>query len=343
MIIIKSSSYILNLFAIIEASTTLTHSPLDDVDATTSSLSSSRLIGSCSTGYTFQGHGLCLEKSYQEDDPPNAAQTIVVMEYVSTEIIEIKEEKHRMELIVVMRYVWEDSRIQLISSFTKPIASLRLKGILIPWFLADKMFPDDWEIWHPDGIKMSTYSQAEEIHHPFSFLALATGKSALASYSSMKWPFENPNTTVLIAQTDFRVTLVCDFYQITFPFDAHDCRIRVSNEDVPGLLLALSSLQKPVTDAARTFSKDGFAITRSLDEGLTEENVSYVDLRFHMKRILSPFVFQYHLPSAAIVSVSQISFIIPTSAIPGRIGLLATLFLTLINLFINHMVRVFFE
>ena len=194
------------------------------------------------------------------------------------------------------------------------------------------------KIWYPVGIKMSTYTQLEEIHHPFSLLAFATGKSALASYPSMTWPFKNPNTTILISQTDFRVTLVCDFYQITFPFDTHDCRIRVSNEDVPDLLLVPSPLQQPVTDTTRTLSKDGFAITRSLDEGFTVENVSYVDLRFHMKRILSPFVFQYHLPSAAIVSVSQISFIIPTSAIPGRIGLLATLFLTLINLFINHMV-----
>ena len=36
--------------------------------------------------------------------------------------------------------------------------------------------------------------------------------------------------------------------------------------------------------------------------------------------------------------LSQIGLIIPLTSIPGRIGLLATLFLSLTNLFINHMV-----
>ena len=82
----------------------------------------------------------------------------------------------------------------------------------------------------------------------------------------------------------------------------------------------------------------GFIITKNLEEGLDGNKDAYVGITFKMVRILSPFIFQYHLPAAAIVFVSQVSFIIPPSAIPGRIGLLATLFLTLINLFINHMV-----
>ena len=49
---------------------------------------------------------------------------------------------------------------------------------------------------------------------------------------------------------------------------------------------------------------------------------------------------KYYLPSAAIVIASQISFIIPMTAIAGRTALLATLFLALINIFTAQQVKV---
>ena len=56
-------------------------------------------------------------------------------------------------------------------------------------------------------------------------------------------------------------------------------------------------------------------------------------------RILRPFIFRYYLPCAAIVMVSALSFIIPVAALPGRIGLAVTQFLTLTSIFIHQMVR----
>ena len=147
----------------------------------------------------------------------------------------------------------------------------------------------------------------------------------------------DPNTTVVVTITDWRMTVPCNFDHSMFPFDTHYCRFRVTNKDsreiIPRLYPGMS------TDKIMTISKYGFTITGYLDEGINGKNHSYVGLKFKMKRTLPPFVYQYHLPSAAIVLVSQLSFIIPASAIPGRVGLLATLFLTLTNLFINHMVR----
>ena len=60
-----------------------------------------------------------------------------------------------------------------------------------------------------------------------------------------------------------------------------------------------------------------------------------------LERILEPYLLQYYFPSIAIVIISQISFIIPLSAIPGRVALIVTLFLTLTNIFIYLMVREF--
>ena len=54
--------------------------------------------------------------------------------------------------------------------------------------------------------------------------------------------------------------------------------------------------------------------------------------------MLPSFLLKYYAPCAAIVLVSEIGFIIPVTVIPGRVGLLVTQFLTLINIFIHQMV-----
>ena len=68
-------------------------------------------------------------------------------------------------------------------------------------------------------------------------------------------------------------------------------------------------------------------------------NRSKAGADFFLERDVTTYLFQYYLPSAIIVLVSQTSFVIPLTAIPGRISLVVTLFLALINIFINEQVR----
>ena len=55
-----------------------------------------------------------------------------------------------------------------------------------------------------------------------------------------------------------------------------------------------------------------------------------------IERGISSYVIEYYLPCASIVAGSAVSFIIPLTAIPGRVSLVVTLFLTLTNLIIQH-------
>ena len=59
-----------------------------------------------------------------------------------------------------------------------------------------------------------------------------------------------------------------------------------------------------------------------------------------LERIIQPYLYQYYFPAIAIVVVSQISFMIPLSASPGRIALVVTQFLTLTNIFIHQIVSI---
>ncbi len=70
-----------------------------------------------------------------------------------------------------------------------------------------------------------------------------------------------------------------------------------------------------------------------------EQGKKYVGFDIELVRTITPFVLKYYLPCAGIVIVSQMSFLISPSSIPGRVALLVTLFLVLTNLFIRQQVR----
>ncbi len=69
------------------------------------------------------------------------------------------------------------------------------------------------------------------------------------------------------------------------------------------------------------------------------DRVVSMDLWVTFKRYWVPFVMKYHIPSAGIALICHISYVIPPStAIPGRVALLATNFLALTNIFSSHQV-----
>ena len=63
-----------------------------------------------------------------------------------------------------------------------------------------------------------------------------------------------------------------------------------------------------------------------------------IGLNIETERILRPYLLKYYIPCVLIVLMSQISFIIPLEALPGRVALVVTQFLTLTSLFIQQMV-----
>ena len=65
----------------------------------------------------------------------------------------------------------------------------------------------------------------------------------------------------------------------------------------------------------------------------TPDPVSTVGFRLELDRKYSKHILSYYLPSLLIVLLSWVSFVIPPEAIPGRMALLITLILVLVNMF----------
>merc|ERR1712038_558237 len=64
-------------------------------------------------------------------------------------------------------------------------------------------------------------------------------------------------------------------------------------------------------------------------------NFSLAGFEMVLTRYVSTYIITYYLPSGLCVIVSWISFLIPMDVIPGRMALLVTLFLVLVNIFNN--------
>ena len=73
----------------------------------------------------------------------------------------------------------------------------------------------------------------------------------------------------------------------------------------------------------------------SLSEN-TDLNYSITGFKMSLERSLKPFVINLYLPTALLVTVSFIGFLIPAEMIPGRMALIVTTFLMLINIENTH-------
>ena len=276
----------------------------------------------CDENGNVLGKGACINKNYQNNEPPPGehGKMIYILIY-HQKILKIEEKAKEVTMDLKVKFLWDDSRIK--TNFTS--ADSHRRGRRLTW---DKLstYPKGIKIWHPQ-LHFDDVSSYTLLHEP------ATSGTLL--YNN---PF-NQNKTLLEFMAEFRITTYCDYILADYPMDTQLCPVRISSKNTADLEL---SLYDPQTNyhTDKRYEVDGFAITitfiGSHRSRLTD--ISSVGFNVQMKRILQPFLLQYYLTCAAIVIATTVSFLIPPSAIPGRIGLLATLFLTLTNIFIQQIV-----
>ena len=66
---------------------------------------------------------------------------------------------------------------------------------------------------------------------------------------------------------------------------------------------------------------------------LVTGNYSVAGFELTLRRKISHYIITYYLPSGMFVIVSWISFLVPADIVPGRMTLLVTVFLVLVNIF----------
>jgi len=267
---------------------------------------------------------VCQMPGYHDTEPPENTEdgnTEIYFEFYSEpQILEMDEKKNKITILIHQYIKWEDPEVK--ARFCSIGESIK--------FPHDKISM----IWYPDLITIT-----EGIQHWKSLYDTMYSDIGLVFDSN---PKNGHNSTMLYAYKDWEVTVSCPFNFTLFPFDIQNCHFRqYSDLDFVNFLLLKSSNDQDgwnnealgfeiAIDIVGTF-------TNSLNNLETNATKNFgFDLT--LKRLIQPYLFQYYLPAMAIVTVSQVSFVIPLSAIPGRVALVVTQFLTLNNIFIHQMV-----
>jgi len=137
------------------------------------------------------------------------------------------------------------------------------------------------------------------------------------------------------------ITFICPMVFDSFPLDTQTCKFQVGSYsyDMSRMIFDVSTLgyiqqsQSITLDYAITINN--LKEKDQLFNGGALGNFSLAGFELKLERHFMSYIITYYLPSGLFVVVSWISFLIPPDIVPGRMALLITLFLVLVNIFNN--------
>ena len=262
----------------------------------------------------------CLRKGYRVSDSPEGYKpTKVYNTFDYLKVLKVEEIEKTLTINIHQSMMWEDKRIK--TQFKKFNGTIELRPHPI-----DVAYP----IWTPStppliyGLK-----EWKSLNSPIFFSELL-----FLSNNTL-----DTNTTLVKAILEWRVTVFCNFDFSNFPLDYHRCQFRMGSRGPEELKQILYDPDN-TCHSMKHYEASSFDLTIEFVGNTPEQENVMKELGFDIKlnRQIKPYLFHYYLPSMLIVVVSFVSFIVPLSAIPGRIVLVVTQFLTLTNLFIHEMV-----
>ena len=268
---------------------------------------------------------VCISRSYQISEPPNVGQpTPIAFAYSKNRVLNINEREKSITLMIETHIAWEDSRIRAKANRLKP-------PIQLPAISKTKQ-----DIWFP--LKFPTIENVKEIRSLLDPIIaedvyLYLGKDVNRLIHEEKFP---QNSTIIGASPIWKLQFFCPFHFDRYPFDQQDCSFKLKIKDIDITLLNFSATRE-VEDYELKLESKSYKPT--YDE-LHQRHVTAIGMSIKMKRKMTPHIYRYYLPCGIIVFMSFFSLMIPLTAIPGRVSMVVTLFLTITNIFIHHMVRI---
>ena len=280
------------------------------------------------------GEVICTSTDYNVNvEPKEISLYPILINLEDYAVVGIDEKKETMTIDIKLFFGWVDERIKAV--FSKNLGLFTLSPVTTR---------DKTHIWNP--FKVMEIINLKERKFNLDPIILKVGlvpsktanefmKGLHKSTSSLN------NNSAVWSQIQWTVTVSCIFDFSSFPFDEHNCNLTMRLPFDADLII-----NDAKRDALR-YVKDGFVIRahgfdhwKMYDELFDLHSINF-GIEVKMKRQLSKYIYQYYLPSVTIVIASSVSLIIPLSAIPGRVALMGTQFLTLTNIFINQMVRTY--
>ena len=245
------------------------------------------------------------------------------IEYQQVREVDAKNKILSIDFTLTMR--WLDSRIRR-ARFSEGLENQEI--FLSPGALN--------KIWVPD-FRIANQTAFKPKDEWFSIVSAGIlGADNTQTLLKLRNADDDKMSTGVRIQYEIKTSVFCPFKYAAYPMDNQICSISFGS----GSLGAIFTLFDPegYHHATKNYEAANFEIKMSFFDRNMTTGGNTIGMKMKLTRLSNSYIMMYYVPSVLIVLVSEIGFVVPVTAIPGRIGLLVTQFLTLINLFIHQMV-----
>ena len=255
----------------------------------------------------------CVDHNYSKDVLPVKEKRYISATIAYQKVREVDAKKQSVSLDLNLWMRWKDPGVK----FKFSNESLENHGIFLGPNATSK-------IWIPEvHIKNRTYFKEDD-----EWKSLISSK-ILSETEEIELKYE------------MKFSVFCVFDYSMYPVDEQTCNVSIGSSSQSEIFVLKPSLE----DENRThhgenkYQSDNFYMSTTFFDRKIDDGTNTIGIFITMCRIPHSYIFMYYIPCITIVLVSLIGFVIPVSAIPGRIGLLVTQFLTLTNISIHQMVN----
>ena len=266
----------------------------------------------------------CLPENYSKFDlPVKSGVNVIGVTIDIDEVLRINDKDYSITFATYFNVKWPENRITLAPEFGKEQAG-----------------PGQNYTNNPDILVPTNSEFVKDLWLPNIFIYNLKTYKVIDVLNKLAGLWIGADRTVFYSQAT-HITFICPMRFDKFPLDKQTCKFQVGSYsyDDTRMVFITESAGYTSPKTANSIALD-YAITinelRPEDEvfqGGSLGNFSLAGFEMVLHRYVSTYIITYYLPSGLFVIVSWISFLIPMDVIPGRMALLVTLFLVLVNIF----------
>jgi len=263
---------------------------------------------------------ICIPPNYQKYDLPNmTGPTFVTIGVDIKDIPKVSDQDFSITLNAYFNVKWRDPRLLVSKDYSK-------EGP-----------PKDHESSEDDGPSLTPIN-LHILHNLWLPDVEILDLKAFETHSvlsKLEGIWIDSNLEVMYALAT-RITFICPMRFNAFPMDIQICKFKVGSFNYPMSKMTFlaefvpeDTSIKSILDYKITFNPLDATDTHYMAIGM---NYSVTGFELVLTRKMSFYIVTYYLPSGLFVVVSWISFLVNPEIIPGRMTLLVTIFLVLINI-----------
>lgn len=261
---------------------------------------------------------LCLPKSYSKFELPFTESVNVVEIGIDIiDVLRINDKEYSVTFSSYFNVLWQEPRLHISERFLRELNATS----------PDTMIPVNLEL-------------VNELWLPNIFIYNLKTFKVVEVLSKHAGLWITTNNDVFYSQAT-HITFICPMRFDSFPLDTQRCLFQVGSYSFNDqkMIFLESPRVKGYVETSRSIVLDYDVkinplklSDRILNYG-SLGNYSLAGFEMILHRYVSHYIITYYLPSGLFVVVSWISFVVPPDVIPGRMALLITLFLVLVNIF----------